>query len=214
VYLRFSGDFVDLTKGSFLDSFSPRLTKHGAFRLVPRESAGVAVIFHGSGDEEKVLLIKRAERKGDPWSGQVAFPGGMVSPSDRSFEETARRETAEEVGIDLASEAAVFLGYMREFKARTREIVVVPSVFKLAAAAAVTLNNEAASYEWVPLRSLVREDARSTYLLRRTGAELAFPSLVYRGLVIWGLTERIISAVLRASPDSGDDRVLGNVERY
>jgi 8-oxo-dGTP pyrophosphatase MutT (NUDIX family) len=203
-----------LTKGGFLDSFSPRLTKQEAFRLAPGESAGVAVIFHGSGGDEEVLLIKRAEREGDPWSGQVAFPGGMVSLSDGSFEETARRETAEEVGIDLASEAAVFLGYMREFKARMREIVVVPSVFKLAVAPAVTLNNEAASYEWVPLRSLVMEEARSTYLLRRNGAELACPSLVYRGLVIWGLTERIISAVLGASLDSANDRALGDVERY
>ncbi len=199
--------------GSFLDSFSPRLTKKGGFLLVPRKSAGVAVIFHGSGDGEEVLLIKRAEREDDPWSGQVAFPGGMVSTSDSSFEETARRETAEEVGIDLASEAAVFLGYMSEFTARTRDIVVVPSVFTLPAAAQVTLNGEAASSAWVPMRGLAREDARSAYLLRRDGAELAFPSLVYRGLVIWGLTERIISAILGAGPDSGDGRVLGDVER-
>jgi 8-oxo-dGTP pyrophosphatase MutT (NUDIX family) len=203
-----------LTKASYFDSFSPRLSKHGGFRLVPKMSAGVAVIFHGSADEEEVLLIKRAEREGDPWSGQVAFPGGMVSRSDRSFEETARREAAEEVGIDLASRAALFLGYMREFKARTRGVVVVPSVFKLAAAATVTLNREASSYEWVPLGSLAREEARSTHVLRRDGTELAFPSLVYRGFVIWGLTERIISAILGAGPDSGDDGALGNVERY
>jgi 8-oxo-dGTP pyrophosphatase MutT (NUDIX family) len=202
-----------LAKGGFLGSFAPKLSKEGAFRPVLRKSAGVAVIFHSSGDEEKVLLIKRAEREGDPWSGQVAFPGGMVSPSDRSFEETARRETAEEVGIDLAS-AAVFLGCMREFKARTREILVVPSVFRLEAAAKVTPNREVASYEWAPLRILAGEDARSTYLLRREGAELAFPSLVYRSFVIWGLTERIISVLLGLAPGPKEGRVLGDVERY
>jgi 8-oxo-dGTP pyrophosphatase MutT (NUDIX family) len=209
------GEFVDLTTESFLDYFSLRLTKQPpAFRLAPKESAAVAVIFHSSGDEEEVLLIRRAERVGDPWSGQVAFPGGMVSPADGSFEETARRETAEEVGIDLDAEGAVFLGYMREFKPRMREIVVVPSVFKLAVAPAVTLNREAASYEWASLRSLAKEEARSTYVLRRNGAEFAFPSLVYHGLVIWGLTERIISAVIGADTDPGEDRVLGDVERY
>jgi 8-oxo-dGTP pyrophosphatase MutT (NUDIX family) len=203
-----------LTKKGFLDSFSRRLSKQPSFRLVPKESAGVAVIFHCVGGEEEVLVIKRAERKGDPWSGQVAFPGGMVSANDGSFEETARRETAEEVGIDLSQGAAAFFGYMREFKARMREVVVIPSVFKLAAPAQVTLNREAASYEWVPLRILAREDARSTHLLRRHGVEVAFPALVYRGLVIWGLTERIISAILGTGPKSGDGRALENLERY
>ena len=201
-----------MTKGSFLDSLSPRLSNEVQTRLVPRESAAVAVILRNPGRKEEVLLIRRAEREGDPWSGQVAFPGGMVSAPDGSFEETARRETSEEVGIDLSS-CATFRGYMRELKARTREIAVVPCVFALAAEASVTLNREVASCEWVPLRSLVGEGARSTYLLRRKGVEMVFPSLVHGDLVIWGLTERILSDIIR---DRGpeDDRVLGDVGRY
>jgi len=203
-----------LTKSSFLDSLSPKLTREEPAPLVPRESAGVAVIFRSLGRGEEILLIRRAEREGDPWSGQVAFPGGMVSAEDGSFEETARRETAEEVGIDLSSNAAAFLGYMRELKARMREVVVVPCVFKLAADSAVTPNKEVASYKWVPLESLVRKEARSKYLLRRRGAELEFPSLVHGDLVVWGLTERILSAIIRSHTETGDDRVLGEVERY
>jgi len=202
-----------LTGASFLDSLAQRLTGEEPALLVPKASAGVAVIFRGLKDNEEVLLIRRAEREGDPWSGQVAFPGGMVNATDGSFEETARREASEEVGIDLSSSAAAFLGYMRELKARTRDVVVVPSVFRLAASATVTLNKEVASYEWVPVRSLARREARSTYLLRRKGAEIAFPSLVHNGLVIWGLTERILSAIIQDQA-AGDDRVLGEVGRY
>jgi len=202
-----------LTGSGFLDSLTQRLTGEEPARLVPKASAGVAVIFRGLGDDEEVLLIRRAEREGDPWSGQVAFPGGMVNATDGSFEETARRETSEEVGIDLSSKSAAFLGYMRELKARTRDVVVVPSVFKLAASTTVTLNREVASYEWVPVRSFARKEARSTYLLQRKGAEIAFPSLVQNGLVIWGLTERILSAIIQDEA-AGDDRVLGEVGRY
>lgn len=137
----------------------------------------------------------------------------MVNASDKSFEETARRETAEEVGVDLSSKAAEFLGYMREVRARIREILVVPSVYRLAAPSPVILNREVASHEWVPLRSLARNEARSKYLLRRNGVEIAFPALVHRGLVIWGLTERILSAIIREDTD-GDDRVLGEIGRY
>jgi len=197
-----------LTRAGFLYPLTQRLTGEEPARLVPKASAGVAVIFRGLGEIEEVLLIRRAERDGDPWSGQVAFPGGMVNAEDGSFEETARRETSEEVGIDLSPRAAAFLGYMGELKARTRDVVVVPSVFKLAASATVTLNKEVASYEWVPVRILARKEARSTYLLRRKGAEIAFPSLVHDGLVIWGLTERILSAIIE-DKSAGDDPVLG-----
>ena len=197
----------------FLIPLAQRLTREEPTQLVPKASAGVAVIFHVLEDDEEVLLIRRAERDGDPWSGQVAFPGGMVNATDGSFEETARRETSEEVGIDLGPKAAAFLGYMRELKARTREVVVVPSVFRLSAPVTVTLNEEAASYEWVPLKGLVRKGARSTYILRRNGVEIAFPSLVHRGLVIWGLTERVLSAIVQDRA-AGDEGVLRNVERY
>jgi 8-oxo-dGTP pyrophosphatase MutT (NUDIX family) len=203
-----------MTKASFLDSLSPRLTGVETMRLVPNQSASVAVIFRElDRGEEAVLLIRRAERKGDPWSGQTAFPGGRVSAGDESFEATARREALEEVGVDLSS-GGDFLGYMRELRPRMRDIVVVPSVFKLESDSKVTPNREVASYEWVTLNSLARKKARSTYFLRRNGEEVAFPSLVHGDLVIWGLTERILSGILRGQTEDADDGVLGKVDRY
>ena len=186
-----------------------------------KKSAGVAVIIlDDPGDGDEVLLIVRAERQGDPWSGHVSFPGGMVDQADRSFKETAMRETAEEVGIDLSPEHATFLGYMHEFRARTREVRVVPSVFRMAKAPVVTLNSEATAHGWVPLRMLARDDARAVYVARREGSsgeELTFPSLVYREFVIWGLTERILSAILgrgTASAEEVEEKVLRDVEGY
>src|SRR5690242_2158543 len=146
-----------------------------ALPLVPRESAGVAVvIFRRFGVDEETLVIRRAEREGDPWSGQVSLPGGLVGPLDRSYEETARRETAEEVGIDLTLEAAIFRGYMHQLKARTRGIVVVPCVFSLAIRPAVVPNDqEVASYKWIPLKSLAKKESRSTYLFRNEEREIS-----------------------------------------
>jgi 8-oxo-dGTP pyrophosphatase MutT (NUDIX family) len=188
---------------SFLDSLSPKLTTEVTTRLVPRKSASVAVIFRDAHDDEEVLLIRRAEREDDPWSGQVAFPGGMVSPADKTFEDTAKREAAEEVGLDLSNGAAVFRGYMRDFRARTKEVVVVPSVFKLAAPSALTPNQEeVASYEWASLGELAGEEARSSYLIPKGGGQIPFPCIVHRGLVVWGMTERILSAIIRGRADA------------
>jgi 8-oxo-dGTP pyrophosphatase MutT (NUDIX family) len=191
-----------LSRG-FLDSLSLKLTADASARLVPRKSASVAVIFRDAQDDEEVLLIRRAEREGDPWSGQVAFPGGMVTPADKSFEDTAKREAAEEVGVDLSSGAAVFRGYMRDFRARTKEVVVVPSVFKLVASPALIPNQEeVASYEWASLGELAGEEARSSYLIPKGGGQIPFPCIVHRGLVVWGMTERILSAIIRGRRDA------------
>jgi 8-oxo-dGTP pyrophosphatase MutT (NUDIX family) len=208
------GDYVDLTRGSFLDSLSPKLSREIPTRPVTKKSAGVAVIFRAAQDDEEVLLIRRAEREGDPWSGQVAFPGGMVSAADKSFEDTAKREAAEEVGLDLAAGAAVFCGYMREFKAQTKEVVVVPSVFKLIASSALTPNKkEVASCEWASLGELAGEESRSSYLIPKSGGQIPYPCIVHRGLVIWGLTERILSGIIRNLTEAGDGGAAGNVGR-
>ncbi len=188
------------TERSYLDALSRTLKSHEPVKLIPRESAAVAAIFRDEGKGEEVLLIKRAVRAADPWSGQVAFPGGRVSERDGSFEDTARRETMEEVGIDLSSAgASTFLGYMDASRSQTGAVTVVPCVFRLAWNAAVVLNEEVAAHEWVPLRELAAREARAPYRLRRGGVDIELPSFVYRGFTVWGLTERIVSVIIRAS---------------
>src|SRR5262245_34151321 len=66
------------------------------------ERAAVAAILLPRDDTFEILLIRRAERPTDLWSGHMAFPGGRRSPEDRDLLATAVRETEEEVGLDLA----------------------------------------------------------------------------------------------------------------
>ena len=73
------------------DDSSRRLA---AIALVLRPGEGQAA----TGDPE-LLMIKRAEAEGDPWSGHVACPGGRMDPGDHDLEQTAIRETWEETGL-------------------------------------------------------------------------------------------------------------------
>ena len=65
----------------------------------------MAAILRPGDPEPEVLLIRRAEKVGDPWSGHMAFPGGRADPRDPDLRATAVRETREEVGLDLENDA-------------------------------------------------------------------------------------------------------------
>lgn len=66
-----------------------------------------------NGDAEAVF-IKRAARKGDRWTSHVALPGGKRDPEDADDKATAIRETSEEIGLDLTSPSALFVGNLPE----------------------------------------------------------------------------------------------------
>lgn len=143
----------------------------------------------------EVLLIKRAEKTGDPWSGQIAFPGGKMQPDDRTVKYTAMRETLEEVGIDL-NKVADFLGYGTLTTTHTGNMDVVPTVFMMKDAAEARTNEEVASYKWVELGDLLSPKATTSYQLSTPGGALELPAYEVGDYVVWGLTYRILNSLL------------------
>jgi len=155
--------------------------------------ASVAVILRDT-ESPRVLLIKRADRVDDPWSGQVAFPGGKAQGGDSTLKDTAIRETREEVGIELGQDAD-FLGYFTPFRTHTGTLDVFPAVFLLKNKVRVYPNEEVSSYKWVGLEELTTERARSSYRVDVGGQSRDVPALLIDGYVVWGLTHRIISSL-------------------
>jgi len=156
--------------------------------------ASVAVTFKDS-EAPSVLLIKRADRVNDPWSGQVAFPGGKAQEGDGSLKETAIREAREEVGLDLGKDAD-FLGYFTTFRTHTGTLDVIPAVFLVRKEVEVHPNEEVSSYRWVEVGKLTTNQARSTYRVDSEGHTSEMPALLVDDLTIWGLTHRIIVSLL------------------
>ncbi len=153
-------------------------------------AAAVALI-ETADDPPAVLLIRRAIRADDPWSGQWALPGGRCDPEDADALATCLREVREEVGLALARSdcvtalpndvAGLHLGLA---------IGVAPFVFRLATRPALTPDaREVAAFRWCPLAWL----ASSTN--HRRGVVMGLvdqPFVELDGTPLWGMTWRLL----------------------
>ncbi len=175
--------------------------KEGELRPVPSEArnrvhAAVSLILRER-DELEVLLIRRAEAEGDPWSGQMALPGGRRDPSDPNLMVTAIRETEEEVALRL-EESGVHLGRLEALIPATKRlppITIFPFVFGVPKnASAKASSREVDEVLWVPLSALRDPQAASTVEIHYGDADSrTFPCFRVQGRVIWGLTYRILT---------------------
>ena len=68
----------------------------------PKQAAVLALFYPNKENETCFLLTKRASYKG-AHSAQISFPGGKIEESDLNLQETALRETEEEIGVFSSS---------------------------------------------------------------------------------------------------------------
>ncbi len=150
-------------------------------------NAAVAVLLRQEKEDLSVFFVKRVENPADPWSGQMAFPGGKRDEMDVDLKQTVVRETLEETGIDLL-EGCRFLGVLTALRSRPRpDLFVLPFVVLVEDEPCVRLNRkELEDFCWIPFEELVQ----SKTLVKLDSGE--FPACSVRNRVIWGLTYRIL----------------------
>ncbi len=165
---------------------------HG--QVAPR--AAVAAVFRPTADARtsELLFIQRATKDSDPWSGQMAFPGGREEEIDPSPRHTAMRETEEEVGLDLSG--ARFLGSLTELdggRANNRRVIVSAHAWWLdGPRPELTPNYEVADVVWVSLGELADRQRYIDYLYPPSGMLFPGIQLDRQEQVIWGLTLRFL----------------------
>ena len=169
--------------------------------------AAVAAILREGAPGLEILFIRRAEHEGDPWSGQMGFPGGRAEPGEDDLSRTAVRETREETGIDLSRDADR-LGRLDEVRAMARmrplDLAITPFVFRLRSREEAILSEEVRSLHWLPLDGLLASATQSTMQYDYQGTSLEFPCLRFEGLVIWGLTYRMFTNFQKLLEDTAD----------
>jgi len=142
----------------------------------------------------QTLLVQRADREGDPWSGQIGLPGGRVKQAVESPRAALHREVEEEVGIRL-EEFGVELGSLTVGHPMRRiEMRVQPWVYGLKIKPEVRLGSEIADSLWVNLLELPSKKKMSDITIRNQ--PWSVESYFVEGRVVWGFTYTVLTELL------------------
>ncbi|MCX2975539.1 CoA pyrophosphatase [Halieaceae bacterium IMCC8485] len=178
-----------------LPAYSP---KKPLLRPLMKRSA-VAMVLQVRQGELNILMIKRAEREGDPWSGHMAFPGGRMDKTDANGYSVAVRETEEEVGLTLGPQDRC-LGRLSDLNARPRKhtlgMAVSPFIFHLEREVEFTPNYEVAEVVWVPLEFLLDSGNREKMTWDYKGVKIPLPCYQYEQRCIWGLSLMMLDELM------------------
>src|SRR5210317_608203 len=165
-----------------------------------RDRSAVALVLDDDHlHDASILMIKRAEREGDPWSGHMAFPGGRMDRTDANGYAVAVRETEEEVGLTLGQQDQC-IGRLSDINARPHKgafgMAVSPFVFRLQREVTFTPNYEVAEVVWVPLEFLFNTENREEMVWEYKGVKIPMPCYFYGNRRIWGLSLMMLDELM------------------
>jgi 8-oxo-dGTP pyrophosphatase MutT (NUDIX family) len=170
------------------------LTKIALKKNTAKKAAVMVLFYPNEAGETYLILILRKTYKG-VHSAQVGFPGGKAEPEDTSTQETALRETEEEVGVPQDE--------IQVLKKLT-EIYIPPSNFFVQPFIGVSAKTprfipeekEVEALIEVPL-SLFMDDSIciSKTLSTSYATDIEVPAYLLNGHVVWGATAMILSEV-------------------
>ena len=151
-----------------------------------------------------LLFMKRATREGDPWSGDMSFPGGRTDPQDKNNFATGIRELHEETGLDILAAGGEVIGRLSDVRARgwrwgKRPFVVTPYLF--------WLEHEPTEWQidpkevdtlvWIPLSFFTDPANRGEMVWhRKKNIAVNLPCYDYGPYRVWGLTLRMIDELI------------------
>ena len=157
----------------------------------PRQLRDAAVLIPvvDHGPEASVILTKRAEKL-TSHSGQVAFPGGRIDPTDVSPEAAALREAEEEIGLD--PDHVEIIGRIPDYVSGSGyRIAPVLSIVRPGFTLSINEHEVDAAFE-VPLRFLM-DPANHAQNSREFNKRVwVYYDMPYGGQRIWGVTAGII----------------------
>lgn len=168
-----------------LFTYDEILTKNPKF-------AAVNILLYLKNNEWYFPLMVRTTNERDRHSGQISLPGGKKEESDENFEQTAKRETAEEMGIEVHYNRII-----REMS----PIYIPPSNFYVRTYVSYTKKNpsfflqksEAVELIEFPVTTLLALSETPEMMVLPSSRGVEVPVINFNNYVIWGATSMILS---------------------
>ena len=157
----------------------------------PRRAGAVLIALYPFEGELVFPLTLRTDKVADH-RGQISLPGGQREDRDGSYQETALRETREELGVEPAG--VRLLGPLTHLYIPPSSFDVYPFVGYLAQPPSFVPDpHEVAEVIVVPVSVLLDPASKSELVEHRDGKDTAVPYYAFQGYVIWGATAMILS---------------------
>jgi 8-oxo-dGTP pyrophosphatase MutT (NUDIX family) len=169
-------------------SLEPNAQKYSP--QLPEIPSSVLVLL-GTDDQKTSFILTKRTFSVMTHKGQVSFPGGYREPEDQDLQETAKRESQEEIG--LKPEDVEILGMLEPVNARG--IFVAPWLGIMKLPYPFTLNpNEVEKLLYLPLERLLSEGLK-TFDIEETGFRMQSKGILIGGDLVWGATARMLEQV-------------------
>lgn len=163
-----------------------------------RGQAAVALILQPAATGAQVLFIERARHPQDPWSGNLAFPGGRIDSTDADARRAAERETREEIGLDLTQNS--YLGQLDDILGAYLPVQVSSFVYALnVEPPTFRCNHEVGDLFFFPLAELANPNRRLEATIDWNAKVCHTPALDLLGPnrpLLWGITYRLVRQLL------------------
>lgn len=155
--------------------------------------AAVMALFYERQKKTQLVLTLRSEYEG-VHSGQISFPGGRVEESDRNLQETALRETEEEIGINSGDIQVV---------GELSSLYIPPSNFLVQPFIGITDINpdfkaeekEVQKIISVDLQTLAKDSIVKETKMRVGNFTITVPAFHIDKHIVWGATAMMISEI-------------------
>ncbi len=161
--------------------------------LNPRSAAVLALFYPDKEQNTRFLLTKRASYNG-AHSAQISFPGGKLEKKDINLQETAIRETFEEVGVNPT--LIITIKELTNTYIPPSNFWVTPFLAYSTHTPKFVINEEVNTLIEVPLENLLNDNYVSSIVLDTSYMkQIEVPCFKFQEHIVWGATAMILSEI-------------------